>query len=206
MSTENQTEQVATMYEVVMTKEELLKHLTENKAKHDVVLATAIEGYWTQAREKVERRRNKFNTAIEEYKEDIEKELKKVLDKIEKKEELPQSINLKAIQINSHLGLVYTQDHTTDYDRAIRMMQSSVYDKVRLTTAEYDAYVLNNWSWKNEFIASAKGYVDSMRITKGVIGYSGAAGPKGFAGSMDIYQVANNAAISSITASGCAAF
>lgn len=170
--TTTETPTMASMSEVVMKKDELLKYLVENKAKHDVVLATAIAGYWDTAQTQMEKRKQKFYAQLDEFKGDIEREFQKVTDKIAQKQELPASLSIRAINIDAHLGLAYPEDHSTDYDRAISMMKSSVFEQVRLSVDEYDAYVLNNWEWKKRFITSNSFYVDTMRLKNTISGMS----------------------------------
>jgi hypothetical protein len=204
----NEAPTMATMNEVVMKKQELIDHLTQNKAKHDVILATAIAGYWDTANTKMEQRKTKFYTQLNEFTEDVEREFKRISDKITNKEELPSHLSIRAINIDSALGLVYPEDHTQDYERAIRMMQSSVFKQVKLTVDEYDAYVLNNWEWKKNFLATNSFYVDTMRSKQGVCGpkgRTGSVGPSGMAGTYDVYELASNAAVGNIMLSGCAA-
>lgn len=198
-----ETPQYASMNEVVMSKDELLQHLTENKAKHDVILATAIAGYWDTAQSRLETRKKKFYSQLTEYTADAEKEFLRVADKIAAKEELPTQLSIRAVSIDASLGLVYPQDHSQDYDRAIRMMGSSVFDKVRLSVEEYDAYVLNNWEWKANFLATNTFYVDTMRKKQGVCGPTGPAGAQGNAG---FYARAANEAINTIQVSGLSSF
>lgn len=188
-----------------MNKQELLDHLIENKAKHDVILATAIAGYWDTAKEKIERKKVKLNELVDDFKATVDVELQRVASKIEAKQELPSRLSVAFGGIDTSLNLVYPEDHTSDYDRAIRMMQSSVFDKVKLTVEEYDSYVLNNWNWKKNFITVNAGYVDSMR-TK--IGYAttGCFVANNFVSSTDAYQRASAGYSNSVFLSGVAAF
>lgn len=196
----------ASMHEVVMQKDELLQHLINNKAKHDVVLATAIAGYWDTAQTKIDERKKKFYAQLEEFTADAEREFGRVTQKIANKEELPNRIQLQVMNIDTSLGLVYPEDHSNDYERAIRMMQSSVFDKVKLSVDEYDAYVLNNWEWKKNFLLSNSFYVDTMLKKSGAVGPIGLTGNAGPAGSYAGYDVAARNAMTSIVASGCRAF
>lgn len=195
--------QYATMSEVVMKKEELLNHLVENKAKHDVILATAIDGYWDMAKTKLEAKKAALDTQLSEQKAIIDNEFAKISAKIESKQELPNQIFIRAVNMDASLGLVYPQDHSQDYDRAIRMMQSSVFEQVQLSVAEYDAYVLNNWEWKTNFILNTTAYVDNMRKKQGV---KGRTTDNGIAGTFSAYATASAAAVGNITVSGCCAF
>jgi hypothetical protein len=187
------TDNIASMHEVVMKKEALITHLEQNKAKHDVILAAAIVGYWDTAKSKLEDKQKQLVTQVEEYKADVETAINKVVAKVEAKETLPNSIAVRAIAIDLGLGLVYPQDHSKDYDRAISMMRSSVYDEVRLSVDEYDAYVLNNWEWKNNFINSNSFYVTNA-MTKQLYARSNVTG---------CYQVS---AYDNLAVSGCSTF
>lgn len=194
------------MNEVVMKKSELLKKLVENKAKHDVILATAIEGYWDMAKEKLEARRVQFIKQICEYQEDMSREVDKVFAAIESKQTLPQRLDIKAFLLNTDLGLVYPQDHSRDYERAIRAMEASIYEEVRLSMDEFDAYVLNNWEWKNNFLALNSTYVDNLRTKyKRVSGMNGPQGPSGISSRYDdAYSQAVASASQTLLYSGCA--
>lgn len=154
---------IANMNEVVMNKSKLLEALIENKAKHDVVLAHAIIGYWEVAKAKVAEKQQKLLKQVTEFQSSIQTAIDKINDKIDKKEKLPDIIDFTSISINGHLGLVYPEDHSRDYDRAISMMASSIYEDVRLTVNEFESYVLNNWEWKQSFIASTSFYFDTAK-------------------------------------------
>lgn len=202
---ENTTDkpQYASMSEVVMTKDELLKHLVENKAKHDVILAAAIAGYWDTAQTQLDTKKKRMDEQVDYYKAEVDREITRVSAKIAAKEELPPSLSIRQISIDTSLGLVYPQDHSKDYERAIRMMQSSVFNKVRLSANEYDAYVLNNWEWKANFIAVNSLYVTSAVNKKlNFAGRTDSVEHQGSAGYANAYKIATN----SIMVSGCADF
>jgi hypothetical protein len=154
-----QEPQFANMQVIVMKKEELINTLVENKAKHDVLLEAAIAGYWKLAQEKIDEKRKQLKTSVGEFVEDVETQLRRTESKINKKEVLPSSLSYDALNFSSHLNLVHPTSHGSDYERAIRMMKASIYDEVKLTEHEFDQYVLNNWSWKAQFVASNSSYV-----------------------------------------------
>lgn len=186
-----------------MKKTELLTYLIENKAKHDVILATAIAGYWEIASAKVDNKRKQLTESVTDWQTKVNAELDKVQGKISKKESLPIGINLTILNISSDLGLVYPQDHTKEYERAFRMMKSSVYDEVKLTVDEYDAYVLNNWEWKTNFNASNLHYVNAYKRSHNNVMLSGVChSPVNNTGSwtsadMETYTKANDVAVTS---------
>lgn len=199
----NNTEiKLASMNEVVMKKDELVKVLEENKAKHDVLYETAVAGYWELAKEKLAEKKGKLDAALEELKGDVLHEVGKLEKKLDAKEVLPYSIACHGFKWDSALGLVYPENHTKDYDRAIRMMKASIYDEVKLSEGEFDAYVLNDWEWKQKFLLSNSGYVDTMRTRYGVKGMVG----KKLSNSTGCYNSAVDGAVEQFAISGCAAF
>lgn len=56
------------------------------------------------------------------------------------------------------VSLPVPEDHTDDYDRALTSLEWSIFDEVELSMREFDQYVRDNWSWKNEFTATTAMY------------------------------------------------
>lgn len=212
MSTQDTTPKFASMSEVVMKKEELVTKLVENKAKHDTVLATAIQGYWELAKDKMAEKRKQLEAQLGEWREEAERAFTKIDKQIEGKQILPHYIAVKAVNVDTNLNLIYPEDHSQDYERAIRMMEASVFDQVQLTVDEFDAYVLNNWEWKKNFLAANTLYVDTYRGkyktmvsgVAGAVGAIGAAGPQGSRG--EIYNRAAASAVNQYAYSGISNF
>lgn len=61
---------------------------------------------------------------------------------------------------DQHLGMIEPVDRTDDYDRIISMLEMSVDDKIDLTQDEYAAYVMDDWSWKRQWLTANSTYVD----------------------------------------------
>jgi len=176
----NQETPKASMQEVVMKKEKLIKSLIENKAKHDTLFEIAVQGYWEKAKEKLEEKSKTLTISVKELENDIKYQLNKIYTKLEQKETLPSSISYHGFTWNSSLNLPYPENHSNDYERAIRMMQSSIYDEVKLSENEYDRYVLNNWEWKQSFINNNIQYTamtGSFIMPTNLTMYSGYAPP-----------------------------
>jgi hypothetical protein len=55
-------------------------------------------------------------------------------------------------------ALVMPQEHTTDYDRVIKMLEMCVADEVTVTEQQFSQYVLDDWGWKKQFIATNSRY------------------------------------------------
>ena len=60
--------------------------------------------------------------------------------------------------------LVQPQDHSHDYDRALRMLELEVEDVVTLTTADFANLVQDQWNWSRQWAASNMRYTDSPKL------------------------------------------
>jgi hypothetical protein len=201
LGTINSTEKpMASMHEVVMKKEELLKVLEDNKAKHDTLYEVAVAGYWDTAKERLEKKKRELSEAITYLKDDAKISFGRLEKKLDSKEQLPYSIEVKALRWNTNLELLYPDNHTKDYERAIRMMRSSIYDEVRLSEQEFDSYVLNNWQWKDKFLTANSFYITNA-ISKSLTGTYIAS-----AGDSDNYVRARNVANNGLAISGVSLF
>ena len=56
------------------------------------------------------------------------------------------------------VSLPVPEDHTNDYDRALTSLEWSIFDEVELSMREFDMYVRDNWSWKDEFTNTTSMY------------------------------------------------
>jgi len=54
------------------------------------------------------------------------------------------------------------QDHTKDYDLAIRMLEMSVDNEVELDQREFMNYVDDNWAWKQQWVGSNAKYSNTL--------------------------------------------
>jgi hypothetical protein len=62
-------------------------------------------------------------------------------------------------KITRYLSLVEPIDQTKDYDRVIEMLRMSVDEEVELTSTEFAQYVQDDWSWKDQFLATNISYI-----------------------------------------------
>ena len=49
-------------------------------------------------------------------------------------------------------------DQTKEYDRAVAMLKMSVDKEVLLSELDFRCYVLDDWDWKQRFLASSRAY------------------------------------------------
>lgn len=115
------------MQNIKVNKEELLKVLEANKATHVAEYQEAIVGYRIALKKA--------------FKKSVSR-LKKTTDK-----ELP-GFNFSA----EFTGLPRPQDHSREYDIAIRMLGAEIAEQIDLTEDEFRQYYFDEWSWS----ASAK--------------------------------------------------
>jgi len=50
------------------------------------------------------------------------------------------------------------QDHTSDYDVAIRMLEMCVDDVVEITVDDFERLVMDEWGWKTDWVNTTSNY------------------------------------------------
>lgn len=95
-----------------------------------------------------EAHRGMFLKALDGYKEEVLKVLEERLADAR-----------KGKRVHQWLGLEEPADHTKDYDRVIRMLEMSVDTEVELTQAEFAQYVMDAWTWKDQFTETSNKYI-----------------------------------------------
>lgn len=66
----------------------------------------------------------------------------------------------KGKDIVLHIALEQPVDQTRDYDRAIMMCKMSAEGVVELTEREFASYVMDDWSWKKDWLLTNSTYMD----------------------------------------------
>ena len=74
-------------------------------------------------------------------------------------------------RVNLAFALYEPQDQTKDYDRAIGMLEMSLEDDILLAENDFKCYVMDDWSWKQQFLASNSTYskMAGDQLFKGII-------------------------------------
>lgn len=65
-------------------------------------------------------------------------------------------------RIRRAVSLIEPVDQTQEYDRVVRMLEMTVEDSVELAAHEFDAYVMDRWTWKQQFNASNRRYSKTL--------------------------------------------
>ena len=116
------------MRSVKVEKNQLLDIVRNNKIKHIKEFDESVKDY--------------KKAAIKIAKEHVELAKTGDLDQIAKIRAMPQK----------------PFSYEKDYDRAIRMLELSVEDTIELEEDIFNQLVLDEWNWKNAFVASASLY------------------------------------------------
>jgi hypothetical protein len=91
--------------------------------------------------------RSIFEKALEGYKAQVIAELEVMLAEAK-----------SGKRIRRHVQLEEPMDQTKEYDRVVRMLELSQDDIIELTQSEFSQYVMDDWRWKDQFLASASTY------------------------------------------------
>jgi len=67
----------------------------------------------------------------------------------------------KGIRYTTTKQLVQPVDQTREYDRVIRALEMSVDTNIELTEDEFSQYVMDDWSWKHQFLMSNSTYTST---------------------------------------------
>jgi hypothetical protein len=58
-----------------------------------------------------------------------------------------------------YISLPMPEDHTDDYERAIKMLDLDVREDIELTEQEFAQYVLDDWGWKDQWTTTNSAYL-----------------------------------------------
>lgn len=80
---------------------------------------------------------------------------------VKKAEEmLRENMTLLKANRNHRVGVYLTApvDQTRDYDRAIKMVEMTTETEIVLQESDFKGYVMDDWSWKQQFLTSNSFY------------------------------------------------
>jgi hypothetical protein len=66
-------------------------------------------------------------------------------------------------KIRRSLTLIEPMDQTKDYDKAIKMMEMSIEDDIKLEEHDFQCFVLDQWTWKKQFSMANFSYSDTLK-------------------------------------------
>jgi len=164
------------LQKIKVSREEVLKIVQENKQKHDDVLKTAIEGYWLDAETHLKKNEKDQADQINKNHKDQLKKLRK--SRKEALKQLKQRTKEDLVKVKErdrskgfhYWGGRYPEDHGDDYLGTIRRLELSVDGEIELESNEFDSYIRNKWSWRDQFISTNTCYVNSYSSGVGISG------------------------------------
>lgn len=62
-----------------------------------------------------------------------------------------------------HVMLPVPENHKSDYERVIAMLEMSVDDTIEIPESEFQAYVMDDWAWKQQFLTASAEYSSMAR-------------------------------------------
>lgn len=179
---------VTTFSTVVVEKTKLLASLQANREKHNSIYESAVAGYWIQAQEVLTKKRIEFDEAVTKVTAEFNKQstqygasfthqITGMQSYVEEKNQskMPAYFSLGGqisvnVPFNNSLSLVVPESHVEDYDRVIDLLTYTVADKVELSIKDFEAYVRNNWTWRQSFLGTNAGYTNSLISVSGCVG------------------------------------
>lgn len=88
-----------------------------------------------------------YEKALEGFQDDAKRQLESELDRIKRGDYKSVVVRMTA-----------PQNHTRDYDRAIRMVQLHRDNTIRLSEQDAARYIEDDWGWKQEWLQNSTQY------------------------------------------------
>jgi hypothetical protein len=123
------------MRKVKVKRDELLERVKTNRENHIAEYEEAVIGYKEKAKLEIEKAMGR---------------LAKRVDELEEGEVL--------ILSSVHFNLEVPRNHEKDYDQVIQMLEMSVDDELEIMTDEFACYVMDDWTWKEDFVNVSNQY------------------------------------------------
>lgn len=101
-----------------------------------------------------ENHRATFEMAIQVYQDKVTELLETLITRAKDGKVIPQ---------RALYDLPMPEDHTTDYDVAITMLEMDTREKFLLTQREFRRYVMDQWEWTDSFTTNTVSYAAAAR-------------------------------------------
>lgn len=165
---------------IVVEKDKLISKLRENRQTHREIYEAACAGFWVQTETALAAKREEFTQASAAIGESFNRQFEAFTQGVTAKDQKVLGNFVSTPERSSESRFVldcrrdwlpsYPTNHLEDYDSAISRLEFSVADKVSLAASDFEAYVRNNWKWKEEF---ANGNLGLVRCVTGFMASSG---------------------------------
>lgn len=150
-------EGASTFSTINVTRDDLLEAIIENKKTHDEIFASALDGYYVSVRKELENKLRLIPLVQEEF--------QAALESVNPESGKPVQLEIKNQYALFNLNVPFPVSHEDDYKRAIKMVQLSASHIFKLTASEFAQYVMNEWNWKQQFLATNAQYCTGIAPT-----------------------------------------
>lgn len=139
---------------VTIERSKLLEAITENKKTHDEIHENALQGYYKRVKEEIQKRIDLLTPLKESF--------QKTLSEVHPETGIAVALNTEHQYSLFNLGVPFPSNHSDDYNRAIRMVELSAHELFSLSEKEFAQYVMNDWAWRQDFLASNSLYLSGQ--------------------------------------------
>lgn len=129
------------MKAVKVDRVKLLTKVKENRRKHLEAFETAMKGHRTALANRLVKIAEEASARVETL----------------MHENVPDK-ELRTLAGDFDIDLPEPQNHTKDYDQVVAMLDMSVEQELDIDAECFACYVLDEWSWKEIFIATSAHY------------------------------------------------
>lgn len=97
---------------------------------------------------------------LEKHKSDVAEALELRRTQIKKRfdDEIFKLLDDPKYQSEQHINFPLPQDNSSEYERAIRMVEMTQDEIIELDEGQFDKLVMDNWYWKNDLITTSALY------------------------------------------------
>lgn len=95
------------------------------------------------------RHRETYEEAVKIYRQRLMEWLEERIKQLQRNEKVRMRVNLPE-----------PVDYTDQYDRAIRMLEMSTEEEIKISSTDFDRFVMDNWEWREHFAANTSFYVE----------------------------------------------
>ncbi len=96
-----------------------------------------------------------FAEAVEGYREEARKQLDEAIERLK----------AGAGPVNVYVMVSAPENHETDYEAVISMLEHSLDTEITFNDNQYRCYMLDQWDWQHQFLASNSVY-SATAVTK----------------------------------------
>ncbi len=163
----NEEEKFGSMAGVVISKTNLLNTLEDNKKKHDALYDIANQNYIAVVKDYAQKCSEYYAAVSKEY-----EQFSFVPTKAYEEWDKEHAFQIPPFRIESSIppAIAKPVSYTEQYETAIRRIQLSNYNTFSLSEQEFQSFVMNNWTWKGNFLSSVN-QLSMYNCTGSYVGY-----------------------------------